>query len=154
MPLLVTLVLSLMLQAKPDISGAWAITVVDFGLPNTMRLVLKQDGNTLTGTLGNQALEGTLAGADFTFKVGNREAKGKLRDGRLAGQVMQGGRTSEWSAERLPQRPATPRTHRFDPTNSSCISPHVSTRSSAWREHHPAVRQSRTARRVADPSAT
>jgi amidase len=116
MPLLVSLFLSLASQAQPDISGAWAITVVDFGLPNTMRLVLKQDGNKLTGTLGNQALEGTLAGADFTFKVGNREARGKLTDGRLAGQVTQGGRTSEWSAERLPPRPAKPRTHRFEPT--------------------------------------
>jgi amidase len=116
MPLLVSLVLSLALQAQPDISGAWAVTVVDFGLPNTMRLVLKQDGSTLTGTLGNQALEGAFAGADFTFKVGNREAKGKLTGGRLAGQMTQGGRTSEWSAERLPPRPATPRTHRFEPT--------------------------------------
>ena len=117
MPLFVSLFLSLALQAPPDISGAWAITVVEFGLPNTMRLVLKQDGNTLTGTLGNQTLEGTLAGAAFTFKVGSREAKGKLTDGRLVGQVTQGGRTSEWSAERLPQRPAKPRTHRFEPTN-------------------------------------
>lgn len=99
MPLLVSLLLSALLsvspQAQPDISGAWAIPVIDFGLPNTTRLVLKQDGDKLTGTLGNQALEGTLAGADITFKVGNREARGKLADGRLAGQVTQGGRTME-----------------------------------------------------------
>ena len=30
------------------------MTVVDFGVPNTMRLVLKQDGDKLTGTLSNQ----------------------------------------------------------------------------------------------------
>jgi amidase len=117
MQLLVSLFLSLTLQAQPDISGAWAMTVIDFGLPNTTRLVLKQDGKKLTGTLGNQTLEGTIAGADVMFKVGAREAKGKLTDGRLAGQVTQGDRTLEWSAQRLVQRPATPRTHRFEPTN-------------------------------------
>ena len=117
MPLLVSLVLLLSLQAQSDISGAWAITVVDFGLPNTMRLTLKQDGDKLTGTLGNQPLEGTLAGATINFKAGNREATGKLTDGRLAGEVTQGGRTLKWSAERLPQRPAKPRTHTFEPTS-------------------------------------
>jgi hypothetical protein len=82
MPLLVLLLLSLSLQAQSDLSGAWAITVVDFGLRNTTRLMLKQDGDKLTGTLGNQPLEGTLAGTDITFKVGNREARGRLTDGR------------------------------------------------------------------------
>ncbi len=113
---LLSLLLSMSVQAQPNVSGAWAMTVVDFGVPNTMRLVLKQDGDKLTGTLGNQTLEGTLAGVDITFKVGNREARGKLTAGRLAGQVTQGGRTLEWSAERLPQRPAKPRTHTFEPT--------------------------------------
>ena len=112
----VSLLLSLSLQAQPAISGAWAVTVVDFGLPNTTRLVLKQDGDKLTGTLGNQALEGSLTGADITFKVGNREARGKLTGARLAGQITQGGRTLEWSADRLPPRPAKPRTHTFEPT--------------------------------------
>jgi amidase len=117
MSLLVSVLLSMSLQAQPATSGAWAMTVVDFGLPNTTRLVLKQDGDKLTGTLGNQALEGSLAGADITFKVGNREAKGKLTGARLAGQITQGGRTLEWSADRLPPRPAKPRTHTFEPTN-------------------------------------
>ncbi len=31
--------------------------------------------------------------------------------------MTQGGRTLEWSAARLPQRPAKPRTHTFEPTN-------------------------------------
>jgi acetamidase/formamidase len=120
MPLLVSLIVALLLsvslQAQPDVSGAWAMTIVDFGLPNTTRLVLKQEGDKVTGTLGNQALEGTVSGADVTFKVGNREARGKLANKRLAGQVTLAGRTSDWSAERLPQRPAKPRTHTFEPT--------------------------------------
>ena len=113
---LLSALLSMSVQAQPNVSGAWAMTVVDFGLPNTSRLVLKQDGEKLTGSLGTQTLEGALDNGAFTFKVGNREARGKLVGGRLAGQVTQGGRTLEWSAERLPQRPATPRTHTFEPT--------------------------------------
>jgi acetamidase/formamidase len=113
---LLSLLLALSVQAQANVSGSWAMTVVDFGQPNTMRLILKQDGDKLSGTLGNQTLEGTLAGFDLTFKVGSREAKGKLAAGRLAGQVTQGGRVLEWSAERLPQRPATARTHTFEPT--------------------------------------
>jgi acetamidase/formamidase len=120
MPLVVAValaLLSLSLQAQPDLSGTWAATVVDFGVPNTMRLVLKQDRDKLTGTLGNQPLEGSVAGADITFKSGTREAKGTLTGGRFAGQVMQGGRTLQWSAERIAPRPAKPRAHRFEPTN-------------------------------------
>jgi len=113
---LLSLLLSMSVQAQPNVSGSWAMTVVDFGVPNTMRLVLKQDGDKLTGTLNNQALEGTLAGVDLTFKVGSREARGTLLAGHLAGQVTQGGRALEWSAERLPQRPVTARTHTFEPT--------------------------------------
>lgn len=120
MPLFVlpifSLLLSLSVQAQPDLSGSWAMTAVDFGNPNTTRLVLKQDGDKLTGTLGNQKLEGTLAAMEFTFKAGGRTGTGKLLGGRLAGQVTEWGRTLEWSAERIPQRPALARTHTFEPT--------------------------------------
>lgn len=101
---------------QTDLSGAWAITVIDFGRPNTTRMILKQDGQTLSGTVGSQQLEGSISGADISFKVGSRTAKGKLADERLAGQVTQGGRTLEWSAVRIPPRPAEPRTHTFEPT--------------------------------------
>ena len=101
---------------QADLSGAWAITVIDFGRPNTTRMVLKQNGEILTGTLGTQSLEGTVSGGVISFKVGNRTGKGKVADGRLAGEVTQGGRTLEWSAVRIPPRPAQPRTHTFEPT--------------------------------------
>jgi acetamidase/formamidase len=99
-----------------DLSGGWAITVVDFGRPNTMRMVLKQDGETLSGTLGNQPLEGTVSGSALSFKVGSRSAKGTVAEGRLTGEVTQAGRTLEWSAVRIPPRPAQARTHTFEPT--------------------------------------
>jgi len=118
MATLLLLLLSLGQPALPqtDLSGPWAITVVDFGRPNTSRLVLKHDGGTLTGTLGTQPLEGIVSGSSISFKVGNRAAKGMLADGRLTGEVTQGGRTLEWSAVRVAPRPAQARTHTFEPT--------------------------------------
>ncbi len=83
MPLLVSLLLSLSLQAQSDISGAWAITVVDFGQPNTTRLVLKQDGDKLTGTLGNQPLEGTLPEPISRSKSATEKRGGSLRTAAL-----------------------------------------------------------------------
>jgi amidase len=114
--LLLAFVLGVFAPAQTDLSGAWAVTVVDFGRPNTTRMVLKQDGEKITGTLGNQSLEGSVAAGALSFKVGNRTATGKVADGRLAGEVTQGERTLEWSAVKIPPRPATPRTHTFEPT--------------------------------------
>ena len=114
--LLLAFVLGVFAPLQTDLSGAWAVTVVDFGRPNTTRMVLKQDGEKITGTLGNQSLEGSVSAGALSFKVGNRTATGKVADGRLAGEVTQGGRTLEWSAVKIPPRPAKPRTHTFEPT--------------------------------------
>jgi amidase len=116
MEFLLSLVLAVFLPAQTDLSGAWAITIVDFGRPNTTRMSLKQAGDTLSGTIGNQPLEGTFTGSEISFKVASRTGKGRFSDGRLAGEVTQGGRTLEWSAVRIPPRPARPRTHTFEPT--------------------------------------
>ena len=103
MATLLLLFLSLGQPSPPqtDLSGAWAVTVVDFGRPNTTRMVLKHDGGTLTGTFGTQPLEGSVSGNSISFKVGNRTAKGTMTDGRLTGEVTQGGRTIQWSAVRV-----------------------------------------------------
>ena len=103
-------------QPQTDLSGAWAMTVVDFGRPILARMTLKQSGDTLTGTVGNQTLEGTVAGTEISLKVGSRTVKAKFADGRLTGDVTQGGRTLPWRAERVPARPSKPRTHTFEPT--------------------------------------
>jgi acetamidase/formamidase len=79
-------------------------------------MVLKQSGETLSGTAGPQSLEGTFDGVTISFKSGNRTASGKLANGQLAGELTQGGRTLAWTAVRMPPRPAQPRTHTFDPT--------------------------------------
>jgi amidase len=114
--LLVSLLLGTLVPQQGELSGAWAITVVDFGRPNTSRMVLKQDGQTLTGTVGNQALEGSVSAGEISFTVGNRTAKGRLVEQRLSGEVTQDGRTLAWSAVRIPPRPAQPRTHTFEPS--------------------------------------
>jgi acetamidase/formamidase len=116
MTLLLFAILALSAPAQADVSGAWAVTVVDFGTPNTTRMILKQTGETLSGTIGNQPLEGTLTGTEISFKFGNRTAKGRLSDGRLSGDVTVGDRALEWSGVRIPPRPTTARTHTFEPT--------------------------------------
>jgi acetamidase/formamidase len=111
------LVLALALaQPQTDLSGPWAFTVVDLGVPNTTRMVLKQSGGTLSGTVGTQPLDGTVSGTSISFKSGARTASGTLAAGQLAGEVTQGGRTLKWNAVRIPPRPAQPRTHTFEPT--------------------------------------
>ncbi len=114
--LLLAFVLGVFAPLQTDVSGAWAVTVVDFGRPNTTRMVLEQDGEKLTGTLGTQSLEGSVTAGALSFKVGDRTATGKVADETLAGEVTQGGRTLEWSAVKIPPRPAKPRAHTFEPT--------------------------------------
>ena len=103
-------------QPQADLSGPWAVAVVDLGVTNTSRMVLKQSGETLSGTMGTQPLEGTFKGGSISFKMGNRNATGTLAAGQLAGELTQGGRTLKWTAARIPPRPAQPRTHTFEPT--------------------------------------
>lgn len=114
------LLFSLMLAAaapQTDVAGTWAITVVDFGRPIATRLVLKVDGDKLSGTAGNQPLEGTVTAGQIVYKVGSRVVEARLApDGRLVGHVTQGDRTMEWSAVRVPARSHEPRTHTFEPT--------------------------------------
>jgi acetamidase/formamidase len=114
--LLLVLTLAAVTQPQADLSGPWAFAVVDFGVTNTSRMVLKQSGETLSGTMGTQPLEGTFKGASISLKTGTRSATGTLAGGQLAGELTQGGRTLTWTATRIAPRPAQPRTHLFEPT--------------------------------------
>lgn len=113
---LVLFVVAVLGQAQADLSGAWAITVTEFGRPNTTRMMLAQDRGKLTGTVGNQALEGTASGSQISFKVGTRVVTGTLVDGRLSGDVVAGDQRMSWTAVRIPARSGKPRTHTFEPT--------------------------------------
>ena len=102
--MLLVLALEAVAQPQADLSGPWAFAVVDFGVTNTSRMVLKQSGETLSGTMGTQPLEGTFKGGSISLKTGNRSATGTLAAGQLAGEITQGGRTLKWTAARLPPR--------------------------------------------------
>jgi hypothetical protein len=72
--LLVSLVLGIFTPQAGDLSGAWAVTVIDFGRPNTTRMVLKQDGEKLTGhysspVLGERDFTGTVKGNAINFVI-------------------------------------------------------------------------------------
>jgi amidase len=115
---LMTALLLALLGAQTDLSGTWAVTVVDFGRPFTRRMVLTVDGEKVTGTEWNQTLEGTVTAGELAFRAGGRTVTARLAaDGRLVGHlVRQDGETREWSAVRMSPRPAKPRTHIFEPT--------------------------------------
>jgi len=103
-------------QPQADLSGPWAFAVVDLGVTNTSRMVLTQSGETLSGRIGNQPVEGTFRGGAISIKSADRSATGTFAAGQLTGELSQGGRTLKWTATRIPPRPVQPRTHTFEPT--------------------------------------
>ncbi len=98
-----------------DVSGDWALSVFESDRPTMMRLTLKVDGVKLIGTSGGRALEGTVDGRSVTFQVDGNPVKGVIEGATMSGEVTMRGRTMKWSAARIPPRPATPRTHDFEP---------------------------------------
>jgi hypothetical protein len=70
-------------------------------------MVLKQEGEKLTGTVGNQPLDGTITGGEVAFTVGNRSATGTLAGGQLAGEVAQGPAASRDKRSPSPRRSST-----------------------------------------------
>jgi amidase len=116
MPFVLAWLLAAAAQPQTDLSGSWAITVMQFGRPSTARMTLVQTGDRLSGTAAGQTIDGTVTGREIAFKVGPRTVRGTLADGRLSGEMVQGEQTFTWTAVRLPARPAAPRTHVFEPT--------------------------------------
>ena len=103
-------------------SGDWLITATSFGAPQYLGVELKFDGERVTGRQGNITMEGTLRGGriELEGKQPNGNVAGKLT-GTLAGEEMKGEGTIgpnsvTWTARRIKDRPATPQTHRFTPT--------------------------------------
>jgi amidase len=84
--------------------------------PNVMRLSLAVSGEKLTGTIGGRPIEGTVRGTAIEFKEGKLTAKGSMEGADLKGEAVFPDRTVQWSAVRMLPRPASPRTHVFEPT--------------------------------------
>lgn len=111
--------------AQPALDGVWVLTQDVYGNPAYQRLTLKNDAGAITGTIGREAITGTLQGAALHFTARNDNATsefdGTLSGDRLSGTVVitrkdapQEKRT--WSAARMPSRPGAPRRHDFTPT--------------------------------------
>ena len=114
--------------AQSEIAGDWMLSTFEWERPNISRLSLTVNGDKISGKHGGRDLTGTVSGREITFKMGNAVAKGVIEGGGISGEANLGGRTVKWKAERLPPRPAQPRTHDFEPKDfhlyfSSSIKP-------------------------------
>jgi acetamidase/formamidase len=107
---------SLTLTAQQTVAGDWMITVHEIFGPNIMRMSVVVTGDEITGTIGRQKFKGTVKGDTIELTVGNAKSKGTLVDDGLQGEVTHPDRTVKWTAVRVPPKPATGRTHDFEPT--------------------------------------
>jgi|SRR5579871_2678715 len=97
---LVALILCGLIALAADISGTWDASVVLDAGSGTATFVLKQSGETLTGTysgaLGEAKVTGSVKGADVEWSFDTEDAgkviyKGKLEgDGKIKGAVEYG----------------------------------------------------------------
>jgi hypothetical protein len=100
--------------AAPGVSGTWNLSVDSPHGPAAMALILKQDGQKVTGTFASghhpdMAVEGEFA--DGTLKLETTEAgddkitfTGKLKDdGTLAGYLSSPMGDMKWTAARAPE---------------------------------------------------
>jgi acetamidase/formamidase len=103
-------------------SGDWLFTLTEFGQPNYERAELKFDGDKITGRTGPLTLEGTVHNGriemEAKFSDGSLVGKvsGTIANGEIRGQGMRGPNPFDFLGRRIKDRPATPQTHRFDPT--------------------------------------
>jgi amidase len=103
-------------------SGDWLLTVIAYGAPQHQRAEFQFEGEKVTGRAGNLALEGTVRAGriELEAKQQNGNAAGKLTGvvsgGEMKGEGMRGETPVTWTARRIQDRPAAPKTHQFTPT--------------------------------------
>jgi amidase len=113
--------------AQGIIGGDWILTEDVFGNSFHRKLTLKVDGAAVSGTLGRQALEGTLQGGGIQFTIKTPDSidtfSGTLSADGMAGTVVHseagGGnpRTASWTARRVAaRRSGPPQRHEFVPS--------------------------------------
>ena len=112
-----TLIFSASASAQKSVAGEWDATFNTPGGPQMLKLVLKVDGEKLSGTAkrsrGDVALTGTIKGDDITFSYTveyNGNAITVTFTGKVKGDTM-GGAVSfndtagdDWSAKRVPEK--------------------------------------------------
>jgi acetamidase/formamidase len=118
------LILSLpVLACAADLTGQWNLHLERFGDQfGAARIELKATGNTVTGTLNELKLEGSVEGnrIHLTATRPNGSEWGKF-DGQVSGDDISGTvkRSDDefnWIAHRAPVLSAQPKTHVFEPT--------------------------------------
>ena len=108
--------------AAADLSGEWEFAAKVLNDTNHARLLLKSDGEKVTGTLTEIKFEGTLKGDDIALS-GKRpdgehfgDLAGKVRENEISGTgTWRGDQAVSWTAKRPATPPATPQTHTFEP---------------------------------------
>jgi amidase len=106
-----------------QLSGDWILTEQFPDETHTHRMNLAVAGDKITGTSAGSKLEGSISGAEFTLNwfgdsgqpIG-ANYKGRAQGGTLQGEGEWAGVKVKWSARRPLARPATPKTHTFEPT--------------------------------------
>ena len=94
--------------AEPvNVAGTWKIAVAGQSGSAEQTIVLKQDGNKLTGTFKGPrqsgTLEGLIDGNKITFHVNTRVAldyKGTVDGDSMKGTMTARGKSGEWTATR------------------------------------------------------
>src|SRR5216684_5117607 len=115
--------------ANTGVSGRWVVNTDFYGATIYFRMVLKQEGEKLSGNFDGDKLEGTLKGNNIYFLAkdeqgGTDEAKGTLQGGTITGTVVfthsddpAHPETHKFTAELVPTRRAgAPQRHEFVPT--------------------------------------
>ena len=113
------LIFSINTSAQKTVAGEWDAEFNTPGGPQPLKLVLKVDGEKITGTAkrsrGDVALTGTVKGDDITFGYtieynGNAVTltfSGKVKGDTMGGTVSFNDQASdEWSAKRAAEKPA------------------------------------------------
>src|SRR5438067_4280076 len=105
-----------------DLSGQWNLHLVRFGEEfAAIRIDLKAQSTTLTGTVNDLKLAGTIEGDHVRLTAtrpnGNEwwTLDGRVQGDDMAGTGKQGPEEFEWNAHRSPVVSTAPQVHHFDP---------------------------------------
>ncbi|MDQ6664274.1 MAG: acetamidase/formamidase family protein [Acidobacteriota bacterium] len=105
-----------------DVTGQWNFHLIRFGEDAApARVELKADGNTLTGTLNELTLTGTIDRDRLHIAAKRPDGKewgtldGQIQGGEIAGSGKQGSEKFVWKARRIAAINDAPKTHTFEP---------------------------------------
>ena len=107
-------------QSSADLSGNWVAELAFYENTDYRRITLKQQGAELSGGDGNVTITGRVQGGKVEFSAKPKEGpetivSAEIRGEEMAGTAKRGDTEYKFRAYREKPRPATPRTHEFEP---------------------------------------